>query len=184
MKKLIILMICLASIAVLSAQLTIFGGIGFNSITDNEIDGKTGVSLGASIQLGSRDIIIEPGLRFVTRGWKVSEQGLTLEGNLAFVEPFVKGKLNLNRGDTKLQPFAGLAIGNVTKSEISIIGISLDTKDLTNNPHINVLFGIDALMQDRFIVGVEYGLGTTDVYKDGVGKFNTFMVNVGYLLSF
>lgn len=81
MKKIIVSIIALASVAMLNAQtgLGLQAGVNFSNITGKNMDNfkmKTGFQVGANYNIPVADqFVVQPGLNYLQNGYKISTSG-------------------------------------------------------------------------------------------------------------
>ena len=192
MKKYLILIACLGAIVILNAQFAVTGGMCFPSYEGDRYKGKLSYNLSLSYHLYMGNFVVEPGVMY---GNQRKEREDRWDGHRSKYEdsrnmlgPFAKTKIEIDLGNFSLQPFAGLSVRMVTGGKWKRSGYrngsgSYSKYDTFRDVYYGISFGVDAIIQDRYIVGVEY---SNDVSSTGCccsSAPNTLSFNIGYLFS-
>ena len=151
----------------------LFGGYVASSVTDFEFptyangyaEFRNGFHVGFSCTFKKGNVLIEPGVRYITKGYAEYSGGWihfkqAHRSNFYFIDTFCKVKLgNLTIEPIRIEPFAGVSgavlvgnsfeHGNHTVSYTSNIG-RMDA---------NLLFGSDFVILNRFVIGYEFSMG-------------------------
>jgi len=170
----------------------VFGGIGFNTATENvevlETTSKIGFNFGVSsdIRLGKAIFMLEPGLKFVRKVILCHNyhggNGWDPQGYYTYIDIFTKAKLNL--GDDivfAFQPYCGYAMSLLTAANNHNGGESIDIYEDCNKLGHEMLLGADIVISDAFVIGAQYDIGLTNIWKEGFTevRLNTFWINLG-----
>jgi len=175
-------------------------------------DSVYGWNMGAAVDIKAWaiPIISEFGLRYIARGFKYEDSGrieLTDEnGNLwgwlsydcisetslNYLDIFAKAKYDIRfTANMSLLPYVGYATSFLLSAKEKNHGVIADfpsyssTKDTTDDyqalDHL-LLFGLDVCINDMILIGAEYDMGLTYIFKNDNAdrKTATFMINVGY----
>jgi len=160
---------------------------------DAEIESVFGYHVGGAmeIRLGQLPLKIEPGLHYITKGasYEIPLWDTTAQYNeiYSYLDLFVKAKWDIPLTEyIAMQPFAGYAAGVLltANGEFEILDekTDKDIKDNCNNlTHIGV-FGVDFVINDAFVIGGEYDMGLSSIWKDKFSQVRTetFLLNIGY----
>jgi len=175
-------------------------------------DSVYGWNIGAAVDIWTLQlpIISEFGMRYCSRGFKYEDSGrvdqtdannifigwlsydCVSETSLNYLDIFAKAKYDiLLPADMSLLPYVGYAMSFLLSAkeknhgEIANFTSYSYTKDTTDDyqslDHL-LLFGLDVSINEMILVGVEYDMGLTYIFKDDNAnrKAASFMLNVGY----
>jgi len=198
MKRTLLLFVLVAVMATLSAATIpmIYAGLGTAWVSGNYSDDTEsvfGFMVGAGMEVDSNaPMIMEYGARFRTAGWKESgeyydyDYEYEYEENVSFnyLDIYAKAKYEVPLGNGMyFFPFAGYAMGILLTAEAewkesewsSYYGSDSyshtgDVKDEFNTLNHSLLFGADVLIAEKFILGIEYSLGLSNIWKESGGS--------------
>ena len=207
MKKIILSLVSLSIFIMVNAQtfsvpnkfINLTAGFGPTNVVGKDAldhwESKMGFQLGASyISLNpSQRILFEPGIRLIAAGTQgkvpspvISTVMIDLTTSFTYLEPYLKVKLNTPKN---LYPYAGLGVAFLTKAELRqeavFMGVTQSrTDDISNQftkVNFPILLGIDFLLDDRIIIGLEYSrtLNTIDEVANRSFSAQKIMFNVG-----
>jgi len=213
MKRTIFSLFLITFVVILSADvypLVFIGGgmtwmkIDYKNSIDGDInqpDSIFGFMVGAALEVDqTAPIIMEYGARYRTTGWSYSEEyndwGYQFEyestNRLSFIDIFTKAKYEAPlASNLYLLPYVGYAMGILLTAESKVEyrgnGYSEseteDFKDECNDLNHTLLFGADLLINNKFILGVEYDLGLSNIADSEFSDvtISGFMFKVGIL---
>jgi len=192
-----------------SSGLLLLAGYGVNLVTFDyapdysEISSKNGFHIGAAASFDLGSIILEPGLRYVTRGYgetyKIPSIGFKVDYQFTvnYLDSFIKAKLDAPIGSMSILPYLGVAPSFKIGEQFEMDGKSIDLEGSTTfyeSFNLFILAGVDFLIADTFLVGLEYDYGalnilSADAGADASGEKNSaymmsFFLNIGYKLNF
>jgi hypothetical protein len=166
MKKLIILVFVISSVAVAQAQVQVAlglkAGANISKLDENASDNVTGFHAGAFALFKVAKIGIQPELLFSQQGSKVSELDLDLKTSYVAIPVMVK--FYLFQG---LNIQAGPQFGFLTKAELE----GQDYKDFMKDSDISANVGLGWDLPFGLTVDARYNIGLTGV-GDGDGVFS------------
>jgi len=176
-----------------SQQFVVFAGGGSTQLSgDNphSFDSTFGVNVGIALDISGQPspMVWEIGARYLTKGAKYEQAftGVTATQHeyFDFLDIFAKVKLDLPVGaNNAIQPFAGYAASMLASAKESFEFDGYKT-DLNISKHCNslshsLLLGADLVFSDRFLVGMEYNYGLTDIFKQNKYSLNTMSMHIG-----
>jgi len=176
-------------------SLKIIGGGDMNSMSGLETDRRWlfGFHAGSSldIKMGQTPILLEPGLRYITKGAKYElplwGDVVTYEDLYAYLDIFAKVKWDIQSSDFLIvQPFVGYAGGILLSANSKVktedISANVDIKKSCSTFINTGLFGIDFIINDSLVIGGEYDIGFSNIWgKDfSPTKSDTILLNIGY----
>jgi len=177
----------------------LYGGGVLNAI-DGGSDDKDNVSgtlgwdagLSFDIYLWQTIIMLEPGVRYITKGYEMKTEPERTETNsFEYIDVFAKGKLELPLGkNVTIQPNIGYGAGillNALSKNDNPAGNTNNNdgeKDITSDSNsliFSLLFGADFVIGDKFVIGLEFDQGMTSLWKDKDDKkfINSYLINMG-----
>jgi len=208
-----LLLIALTALTItLSAMSAVgYAGAAFNLITTDEPDASPELGIGfhagaaANFDLGS--MILEPGVRFVTRGYGQSVdygygQKIDYTYALNYLDIFAKLKFNVPMGSMQFLPYIGVAPALKMSESIEYNGNSYTLPwDMYESLNLFALVGADFVIAENFIIGFEFDYGfmnlLTEDYQKSIASDNdkpadteykasqmSILVNLGYKFDF
>jgi len=178
-----------------AVSVKIFVGGTSNSIKglDTDVQMMFGYHIGGSLEImiGQTPLKVEPGIRYITRGAKydmiVWDANATCEDLYNYLDIFTKLKWEIPLSkNIAIQPFTGY-IGNILLSatgqfEMTDGKTSNDIKSNCNTfTHMGAV-GIDFSINNTFVIGGEYDIGISSIWKDGYSQItsDSILLNIGY----
>jgi len=199
MKKMLLLLVLTAVAITLSAlTTTAYAGAAFNMVTtdipDASPESAIGFHAGAGVDIPMGSMILEPGLRFVTRGYGQTIKYGNIERDytygLNYLDIFAKLKFPMG----SFIPFVGVAPSLKMSESVELDGTEV-TLPWDNYESFNtfVLAGADFIVAEQFVVGLEFNYGvmnllTADSRKVGNEEYSanamSILLNLGYKFNF
>jgi len=165
---------------------TVFMGGNYNWATLNSKDTLGTVygynaGIAYSFNFGESPIFFEPGLRYITRGYKIEEVRLTEVLN--YLDVFLKAKADISLGSSvSFQPFVGVAPSYLITAQAKWDSHSSSFNNKKSFEKMNWLLpvGVDFLIMKSVLVGLEYDLGLGNVAKHNDNVItSSVMMNLG-----
>lgn len=150
-------------------------------------------------------IIMQPELLYTSKGIELHDEGYhSYDGyweysdtiTQSYLEIPVLFKYNSELQGFKLQPYLGSSLGILLgakekysyEDEYGDDSDTADVKEYINSVDIGLNLGVDAVFQERFLVGLRYNYGLSNILKkaddnDGYAYNRTIMFNFGYLFN-
>jgi hypothetical protein len=191
-----------------SGQWKVFGGFTFSSLWDTD-DRDTSDKklypifyLGASYPYTVSDILlIEPGVRYITKGekWVYSNWwgygNATYTYSTSYLDIFCKFKPNnIAHNNIKIEPFIGLSVALAVREGFKFTATDWTDKgtdwfanvwDYRTPLDITIPIGVDFNINQSFVVGYELNLGLVGILKgnhrDPNPKIISQIFSLGYL---
>jgi len=171
----------------------VLAGGGSTQLSGDEphsFDSVLGVNVGVALDISGNPspMVWEIGARYLTKGAKYEKSftGVTATQQefFDFLDIFAKAKLDIPVGaNNALQPFAGYAASMLASAKESFefdgYKTELDIAEHCNTLSHSLLLGADLVFSDRFLVGVEYDYGLTDIFKQNKYTLNTMSMHIG-----
>lgn len=199
MKRIVFVIMCLASIAMQAQQVHFSPKVGMNvsSMTNSDgADARVGLNAGvaAEFSLGER-FAIEPGVFYSMQGIKDSESGISVTLKNDYINVPVLAKYYVYEG---LSVFAGPQVGFLvnSKADVSTSGVSVsaDIKDAFKTIDLAAVIGVGYQLPMGLNFALNYNLGLLNVLEGSsfnVGdetldwgneksRNNVFQVSVGW----
>jgi len=170
--------------------LKVFGGYGLSTARENvnvmDTESADGFFVGIScdIKMGKSMVMMEPGVKYNYKEicLKVYDYEQII-GSYNYFELFAKVKLNiLDRSVVAIQPYLGYSASFLLSASNNYEGQDSDIYEQCNALLHMGLVGVDFVIKDVFVIGAEYGLGLSNIWKDGLTeiKINTVGLNIGF----
>lgn len=148
-----------------SIGIGIEGGVNMSNInvTPNfTTNGRTGILIGGFADIGlSRTIYLRPGLRYVSKGFSNTDNGVTFTDKLSYLE--IPALLKVSFPLTELKPYllAGPTMGiQLSASEEATDGVQTQTAD-ASSVYESIDFGL------YFGAGIDFHVAKMDVFVGG-----------------
>lgn len=208
MKKIVLLTALLLVFTGVYAQMSFGAKLGLNiaNVSGDDVedaDAKIGFHVGGLMQYFlTDDILIQPELLFTQKGsqFEDSDKGdgwsekYEMKSTYNYLEIPILAKYNFDMDNIKLQPYLGPALGILMNAKYKVewketfngqsaSGSSSGDIEDTEDIEFGLVFGLDAIISENFLVGLRYNLGLTDIDKDADVKNNVFMISLGYLFK-
>ncbi|MCL2065415.1 MAG: PorT family protein [Candidatus Cloacimonetes bacterium] len=192
MKKLLLLVLVCGLSLTLSASIHVFAGMNANMAAFDAggavyaTESALGFQGGVSYIMDMGHFMIEPGVRFNTRGFSYTGGG-DYNFNAYYADIF--GRFGYTISDNlPLTGYAGLSVGFLLSAKDELLEFlypSFKTTDDTNAVNVGLLVGARYVIGEKFTFGAEYDYGFTDIYEENKGwkglKFYSANVLLGYL---
>jgi len=162
-----------------NVSFVIFGGgssTWFSETKPIEFDSAYGYNAGIAldIQAYQSPVVWEFGSRLISKGVSYSElysgADATWMHSFDYVDIFAKVKWDISLGKSNaILPYAGYSAG-ILSSATETFTYEGFKRDLEISEYCNgiahaFLLGVDYLFNDTFLIGFEYGIGMSDIYK-------------------
>lgn len=153
----------------------------------------------------SPTVILQPELLYTNKGIKLHDEGYnSYEGDWEYTDIITQSyleipvlfKYNSELQGFKLQPYLGSSLGILLSAkekysyedEDGDDSGTDDVKEYINSVDIGLNLGVDAVFQERFLVGLRYNYGLSNILKeaddDDEHAYNrTIMFNFGYMFG-
>lgn len=148
-----------------SIGLGIEGGVNMANInvTPNfTTNGRTGILIGAFADIGlSRTIYLRPGIRYVSKGFSNTDNGITYTDKLSYLE--IPALLKVSFPLTEVKPYllAGPTLGiQLSANEEATDGVQVQTAD-ASSIYESIDFGL------YFGAGVDFHVSKVDMFVGG-----------------
>jgi len=193
MKRIVLAFLLIAVMSALSADFypIIFGGCGltwFSGEVFEDAESVFGFMGGVAFELdNAAPIIWEFGTRYRTAGALYSEEyryvtyshKWTWEYSFSYIDIFGKTKYEIPlSGYMYLFPYVGYATGLLLTADLEVDGEIYEfADDMYSSINHTLLFGVDFLIGNRFILGVEYNLGLSPLFDGAWGEYYNARIN-------
>ena len=195
MKKLLLLIAYVVTVTLLNAtDLNLSGGLTFPHTND----GTTGINLAASLLIGpdGAAFYVEPGIRYKSLNfynkypsyYYIEESAASLN----YIDLFTKVKFNPVQNfktNVLIYPFIGMVAGislggeeEYSEGEGYKYTYDIKAKNMTG-VLCSISLGMDVLINDKFIVGMEYDRALNSIFPSRTLKYRTLLINIGYKIS-
>ena len=187
MKKLLILILICGLAIGLSAKIHVFAGGNMDwanlsaksGAASLDSESKFGFHAGGSYIMDMGQIMIEPGVKFQTRGYAYTIGDKTYDAN--YIDIFGKFGYTLSEA-IPATVYLGIDFGILMTAEAA----GRDVKDEMKALNISVPVGLRYVFMDKFTTSFEYDLGVTNLLDGEAAKyldmtFQSFLFSVGYL---
>jgi len=172
--------------------INVFGGAGlcylventgeFGNVSDPNLGYIFGVS--ADIKMGKSIFKLEPGVNYNIKYMPDIVYDLQdISGRYSYLDIFAKAKLDIWAAKTlAIQPYLGYSTSFLISAENEYNGISHDIKDDCNSLVHGLHLGADFVISNAFMVGTNYDIGLTNIWKDGYTevRINSLWLKMGW----
>jgi opacity protein-like surface antigen len=178
MKKFLFAVITLLMVHGAMGQIKVGVKAGGNLSTINTVhiscDMKFGFHIGGFAEFVMNDkISIQPELLYSTQGASATQDGVTVNANVNYINVPVLLKLNIAEGlSAEIGPQVGILVG--AKQGSKNIKEDCYTFDLT------AIAGLSYTFAEKFVVGARYGFGLTNISKDVKTQNRVISLSIGY----
>ena len=178
MKKIIVLILICGLAIGLSAQMHVFAGLNSDMAKAGAgtTNGKLGFQAGGGYIMNMGTLMIEPGVKFTTRGWEYLDA--------YYADIF--GKIGYNiPGDFHGVLYGGLSVGFCFADDDTWSYSYYSQGKADINPlYMGIQFGARYIFSEKYTVTGEYDWGLTEMYDKGYWKGlsnYTISFSLGYL---
>lgn len=148
-------------------------------------DVKMGLMAGGflNLPLGQGKMAVQPELLYVQKGTQEDWGPITAKMKLDFIQIPILLKAILGESKTRINFFAGPAVGILMSAKVSAEGESEDVKDEVNSTEFSVIGGMGVDI-DKLCLEFRADLGLSNLAKDADGGYSIKSAGFGFLVGY